>query len=168
MSIHWNVFFSFYLSLHFEDFRTLKVGTHEYFGQTIETTPIRTTFALCYNVESKSKLDYDTALIFFVYDQNTKMDKLKSIKLYVAANNTWQGVIYGAWPNTKNPLKVVGEFSKDGEHNMYYVPIEETERSHLKGIDDYSQCIDQKDSIGQSCKSIFHPNSYKYENKSVS
>ena len=88
----------------------MKVGTHEYFGQTIETTPIRTTFALCYKVESKSKLDYDTALIFFVYDQNTKMDKFKSIKLYVAANNTWQGVIYGAWPNTKNPLKVVGKF----------------------------------------------------------
>ena len=156
----------FLLSPDPNDLRSLKVGTHEYFGQTIETTPIRTTFALCYNVESKSKLDYDTALIFFVYDQNTKKDKLKSIKLYVAANNTWQGVIYGAWPNTKNPLKVIGKFSED--HNIYYVPIEVTERSHLKGVDDYSQCIDQKESVGQSCKSIFHPYSYKYENKYVS
>ena len=107
-------------------------------------------------------------MMFFVkYRANTN-DTLESIKLYVAANNTWQGVIYGAWPNIKNPLKVIGKFSRDGDHNIYYVPIEVTERSHLSGVDDYSQCIDQKESVGQSCKSIFHPNSYKYENKYVS
>ena len=148
----------------------LKVGTYEYFGMTLETTPIRTKFALSYKVESKSKFSRDTSMIFTVFDENLKEsnNKLATIELDVAAHNTWQGVINGDWPNTKNPLKVVGKFSRDGEHNIYYVPIEETERSHLKGIDDYSQCIDQKDSIGQSCKSIFHPNSYKYENKSVS
>ena len=159
----------FLLSPDANNVRTLKVGTHEYFGQTIETTPIRTTFASCYKIESKSKLGDDTALIFFVYDKNTKLsnNRLESIKLYVAANNTWQGVIYGAWPNTKNPLKVIGKFSRD-DHNIYYVPIEMTERSHLKGIGDYSVCIHLRESIGQSCKSIFHPYSYKYENKFVS
>ena len=149
------------------DFKLLKVGTHEYFGLTIETTPIRTMFALCYKVESKSKLGYDTSMIFSVPNQNrevSKNDKLESIKLYVAANNTWQGVIFREWPNTKNPLKVIGKFSSDS-HNFYYVPIEVTERSHLKGNVDYSQCIDQKEFIGESCKSIFHPNSYKYEDK---
>ena len=145
----------------------MKVGTHEYFGQTIETTPIRTTFASCYKVESKSKFGYDTAMMFFVkYRANTN-DTLESIKLYVAANNTWQGVIFREWPNTKNPLKVIGKFSSD-YHNFYYVPIEVTERSHLKGNIDYSQCIEQKEFIGEGCKSIFHPNSYKYENKYVS
>ena len=148
----------------------MEVGTFEYFGQTIETTPIRTTFALCYKVESKSKFDDDTAMIFLVYDQKDNyvdIDKLKSIKLYVAANNTWQGVIYGTWPNTKNPLKVIGKFLKDS-NNLYSVPIEVTERRHLKGYGNYSECVDQNESIGQSCKSIFHPNSYKYENKFVS
>ena len=127
-------------------------------------------FALCYKVESKSKLGYDTAMIFTVsYQKKTisKIDKLENIKLYVTANNTWQGVIYRSWPNTKNPLKVIGKFS-GGTHNFYYVPIEVTERSHLKGNGNYSQCIDQHKSIGQSCKSIFHPNSHKYENKFVS
>ena len=162
----------FLLSPDHDDFRSLKVGTHEYFGQTIETTPIRTTFALCYKVESKSKFDDDTALMFWVSDQvgkktNDKIDKFKSIKLYVAANNTWQGVIYGKWPNTKNPQKVIGTFSTNS-HNSYFVPVEVTERSHLRGNGNYSQCIDQKESVGQSCKSIFHPNSYKYENKFVS
>ena len=149
----------------------MKVGTNKYFGQTIEATPIRTTSALCYKVESKLKFGDDTSVIFWVFNQNRKndgIDSLKSMKLYVAANNTWQGVIYGAWPNTKNPLKVIGKFSKDGDHNIYYVPIEVTERSYLKGVDDYSLCIDRKESVGQSCKSIFHPYSYEYENKYVS
>ena len=162
----------FLLSPDPDDVRSLKVGTHEYFGQTIETTPIRTTFALCYKVKSKSKFDDDTALMFWVSDQvgkktNDKIDKFKSIKLYVAANNTWQGVIYGKWPNTKNPQKVIGTFSTNS-HNSYFVPVEVTERSHLRGNGNYSQCIDQNESVGQSCKSIFHPNSYKYENKFVS
>ena len=126
-------------------------------------------FALCYKVESKSKLGYETSMIFAASNQNreiSKNDKLESIKLYVAANNTWQGVIFREWPNTKNPLKVIGKFSSD-YHNFYYVPIEVTERSHLKGNIDYSQCIEQKEFIGEGCKSIFHPNSYKYENKYV-
>ena len=147
----------------------MKVGTNKYFGQTIEATPIRTTSALCYKVESKLKFGDDTSVIFTVFNQNRKkygIDSLKSMKLYVAANNTWQGVIYGTWPNTKNPLKVIGKFSNDS-NNLYFVPIEVTERSHLKGNGNYSQCINQKEYIGQSCKSIFHPNSYKYEKKFV-
>ena len=148
----------------------MKIGIHEYFEQTIETTPIRTVFALCYKVESKSKFSYDTAMIFTVSHQNkdiSNIDKLESIKMYMAANNSWQGVIFRAWPSTKNPLKVIGKFSSN-THNFYYVPIEVTERSHLKGNGNYSQCIDKKESIGQNCKSIFHPNSFKYENKFVS
>ena len=155
----------FLLSPDPNDLRSLKIGTHEYFGQTIETTPIRTTFASCYKVESKSKFGYDTAMMFFVKYRTTTNDTLESIKLYVAANNTWQGVIYGAWP-TKNPLRITGKIGRDSL-NSYFMPIEVTERSHLKGNGNYSQCIDEKESIGLSCKSIFHPNSYKYENKFV-
>ena len=145
-----------------EGYQQLKVGTHEYFGQTIETTPIRTTFSLCYKVESKSIFGDGTAIMFWVYKIG-----IKSMKLYVAADNTWQGVIYRQWPNTKNPLSVVGKFSTDS-HNSHLVPIEVTERSHLKGNGNFSQCIAQKESIGQSCKSIFHPNSNQFENKFVS
>ena len=124
--------------------------------------------AICYKVESMSKFNHDTAMMFIIHypTRNLSDDKLESINLYVAANNTWQGAIYGTWPNTKNPLKVVGKISKES-HNVYYVPIEVTEISHLKGNGNYSECIDQNDSIGQSCKSMFHPNSYKYENKFV-
>ena len=147
----------------------LKVGTYEYFGLTLETTPIRTKFALCYKVESKSKFSHDTSMIFTVFDEQVKIsnNKLATIELDVAAHNTWQGVINGNWPNTKNPLKVVGQFSRDS-HNSHYLPIEVSEISHLKGNGNYSECIAQKEYAGQSCKSIFHPNSYKHENKFVS
>ena len=151
------------------EFKFLKVGTHEYFGQIIEATPIKTTLALCYKVESKSKFRDDTSVIFTVRNKKGLKvdDKLKSMKLYVAAKNSWQGVIYGTWPNTKNPLKVIGKFTSES-NNFYDVPIEVTERSHLMGNGNYSQCIDQTEFNGQSCKSIFHPNSHKYENKFVS
>ena len=149
------------------DLRSLKIGTHEYFGQTIETTPIRTTFASCYKVESKSKFGYDTAMMFFVKYRTTTNDTLESIKLYVAANNTWQGVIYGAWPNTKNPLKVIGKFSRDGDHNIYYVPIEVTKWTYMNGHGNYSQCLEEQEPISKSCKSIFHPKSFKFESRLV-
>ena len=162
-----NLFFNIH-SLY--EFQYLKVGTHEYFGQSIETTPIRTQLALCYKMESKTKFDHDTAFFFSVHDEKRKpsndtIDKLESINLYVADNNTWQGVIYGAWP-TKNPLRITGKIGRDSL-NSYFMPIEVTERSHLKGNGKYSQCIDENEYIGLSCKSIFHPNSYKYENKFV-
>jgi hypothetical protein len=108
-------------------------------------------------------------MMFTVLYPNRKIsdDKLESIKLYVAALNTWQGVIYGAWLNTKNPLKVAGKFSTDS-HNMYHVLIEVTEISHLMGKGNFSDCIYKRESVGQKCISIFHPESYKYENKFVS
>ena len=149
------------------EYHFLKVGTHEYFGQTIETTPIKTTLALCYKVESKSKFRNDTSVIFMVRNKKDLKvdDKLKSMKLYVTTYNSWQGVIYGTWP-TKNPLRITGKIGRDSL-NSYFMPIEVTERSHLKGNGNYSQCIDEKETIGLGCTSIFHPNSYKYENKFV-
>ena len=93
----------------------MEEGTHEYFGQSIETTPIRTTSGLCYKVESKAtKFEYETSFLFTIVDINGRkdqVDKLEKVNLYVVASNTWQGVIYGSWANTKNPLNINGEFN---------------------------------------------------------
>ena len=96
-------------------------------------------------------------MIFTVFDKNLKKsnNKLAAIELNVAAHNTWQGVINGNWPNTKNPLKVVGKFSKDS-HNSYYVPIEVTEISHLKGNGNYSECI-EKNMLDKVANPFFIP-----------
>ena len=87
--------------------------------------------------------------------------------MYVTASNTWQGVIYGTWQNAIKPLKVIGEFSQSS-HNMYNVPIKVTERSFLNSNGNFFECLETENPIGENCKSIFHPNSYKEKNRSVS
>ena len=157
------------LSFGFEEMAMkLKVGTHEYFGQSIETTPIRTTSGLCYKVESKeTNFEDETSFVFTVYYYNWGNDqdeKFEKINLYVVADNTWQGVIYGSWANTKNPLKVTGDFH-DLSINVNFVKIEATEWTYMKGNGNYSQCLQEQEPISESCKSIFHPNSLKYESR---
>ena len=149
--------------------KLLKVGTHEYFGQIIETLPMRTTSGLCYKVESKATpFEYETSFLFMVwnYINGQKQNKLEKIKLYVVADNTWQGVIYGSWANTKNPLKVIGDFHELSS-DVHFVPIEVTEWNYMKGNGNYSQCLEEKESDPGSCKSIFHPQSFKFESRSV-
>ena len=147
----------------------LEIGTHEYFGQSIETTPIRTTSGLCYKVESnETNFKDETSFVFSVnanylwgMDQD---DKFEKINLYVVADNTWQGVIYGSWANTKNPLKVTADFhSLSIDAN--FVKIEAREWTYIKGNGNFSQCLQEREPISESCKSIFHPNSFKYESR---
>ena len=151
----------------------MEEGTHEYFGQSIETTPIRTTSGLCYKVESKAtKFEYKTSFLFTVVDINggkDQVDKLEKVNLYVVASNTWQGVIYGSWANTKNPLNIIGDFNDalDDSINIHFVPIEVTEWAHMNGTGNYSQCLEEQEPISKSCKSIFHPKSFKFESRSV-
>ena len=151
----------------------MEEGTHEYFGQSIETTPIRTTSGLCYKVESKAtKFEYETSFLFTIVDINGRkdqVDKLEKVNLYVVASNTWQGVIYGSWANTKNPLNINGEFNDllANSINIYFVPIEVTEWTYMNGNGNYSQCLEEQEPISKSCKSIFHPKSFKFESRSV-
>ena len=146
----------------------LKKGTHDYFGQSIETTPIRTTSGLCYKVESNAtKFEYKTSFVFIVVDINGKkdqVDKLEKMNLYVVATNTWQGVIYGSWADTKNPLKIIGDFNDvlANSINIYFVPIEATEWAYMNGTGNYSRCLEEQEPISKSCKSIFHPKSFKF------
>ena len=146
----------------------MEVGTHEYFGQIIETTPIRTTSGLCYKVESKeTKFEDETSFVFSVYSYNfdqwtmNQDENFEKINLYVVADNTWQGVIYGSWANTKNPLKVTGDFL-NLSLNLNFVTIEATEWTYMKGNGNFSQCLQEQEPISESCKSIFNPNSAKY------
>ena len=151
---------------------TLKIGTNNHLGQTIEVLPIRTTSALCYKVESMSKFNTATSLIISVWDLNRKKstervaDNIENIQMYVAAHNTWQGVIYGSWHDTNKPLKVIGELSEN-TYNLIQVPIKVTERSHLKGNSNFSECLERRKPTGECCKSMFNPNSYNEDSRFV-
>ena len=101
------------------------------------------------------------------FAKGNSVDKVNLINLYVADNNTWQGLIYGVWPkHTKSPLKIVGEIS-ESSMNQYIVQLEKAEWSYLEGNDNYSECLRDNEITGTDCKSMFHPNSYKFENRYV-
>ena len=148
----------------------MEEGNHEYFGQSIETTPIRTTSGLCYKVESKAtKFEYETSFLYTVFDIDEKInpiDKLQKINLFVVADNTWQGVIYESWANTKKPKKVIGVFNTFS-FDIHYVPIEVTEWTYIKGIGNFQQCLEEQEPISDSCKSIFFPKSRSVFQKSI-
>ena len=133
--------------------------------------PIRTTSALCYKVQPL-KFELHTVLLFSIlgFAKGNSVDKVNLINLYVAGNNTWQGLIYGKWPkHAKSPLKIVGEISQSsGSMNQYIVPLEIADWSYLEGNGNYSECLKDDEIIGTDCKSMFHPNSYKFEKRYVS
>lgn len=142
----------------------LKIGTHDYFGETINTVPIRTTSALCYKVEPL-KFEFTTSLLFqiLIFDKVNSVDK---VNLYVAANNTWQSLIYGVLPrHAKSPLKIVGEISQNSKLNQYNAQLEIAEWSYMEG--NKSNCLRDNEMTGLGCNSMFHPDSYKFENRYV-
>ena len=142
-------------------FPTLKIGTHEYLGETIDTVPIRTTSALCYKVKPLN-LKFGKSILFQIFVSDNSLEK---INLYVAANNTWQGVIYGKWPKkAKSPVKIVGEISQKSI-NQYTASLELSDWSYLEGNANYSECLSDKEMYGTGCISMFHPDSYKFENR---
>ena len=101
------------------------------------------------------------------FGKENSVDKVNLINLYVAGNNTWQGLIYGEWPkHAKSPLKIVGEISQSSM-NQYIVPLEIADWSYLEGNGNYSECLRDNEITGTDCKSMFHPNSYKLENRYV-
>ena len=118
---------------------------------------------------NETKFEYQTSFIFNVVDTigpKNQIDKLEKINLYVAADNTWQGVTYGSWANTKNPLKVIGEI-QDFSFNINFVPIEATEWTYVNDTGNFSQCLEDQEPIYKSCKSIFHPKSFIFEKRLV-
>ena len=145
------------------EFLTLNIGTHNYFGDVIDTVPIRTTSGLCYKVKPL-KFEFDTALLFQII-AFPKGNLVNQINLYIATDSTWQGVIYGEWPrHAKSPLKIVGEISPKSL-NQYISLLEITEWNYMEGIINYSECLLDYETISTGCISMFHPNAYEFDDK---
>ena len=123
-------------------------------------------------MESLSKLDYDTSILFSVRDftKENSVDKVHRIKFYVAANTTWQGLIYGGRPkHTKSPMKIVGELRQNWI-NQYIAPLEIAEWTYMEDNttnNNYSECLRDNEITGIGCNSMFHPNAYKFENRYI-
>ena len=94
----------------------LKIGSHKYFGKTIDVQPVRTLYnGLCYKLElSDSSIPVsaeDHNNFFGLFMKNLTNDELTEFHLTFAAKDTWQGMINGkaVWPYNKIPPKITGE-----------------------------------------------------------
>ena len=99
---------------------------------------------------------------------NLGVDKLEGMDWYVAANNTWQGIITRRWPYDNIPTKFMGKLKKDLNYNE--IRLKEHEWKYIKGsTSSFEKCFDEiaghDDFEGQNCHSIFDPNSFKYEKR---
>ena len=76
------------------EFYQLKTGEQDVLGMTVIVHPIKTMAALCYKIEFWQT--HCTGLEMTLSSPtNLGVDKLEGIDWYVAANNTWQGIITG-------------------------------------------------------------------------
>ena len=79
----------------------------------MKISPIKTPHALCIKIEYLYKIPLDESDFIFI-DVKISNENLKQLNMFVAAENTWQGVTYRNWPYNQIPLKIVGKISDSG------------------------------------------------------
>ena len=150
------------------NFHPLKNGKQEPFGLPIMVQPIRTMEALCYMLEFEKSPSQGQGLTLSS-PTNLGVDNLERMNWYVAAKNTWQGIIPGHWTYDNIPLKFYGELKKKiFDYNE--IRIKEHEWNYIKGSTlSFEKCFDEitghDDFQDQNCHSIFDPKSFKYEKR---
>ena len=77
------------------EFQQLKTGEQDVFDMKVIVHPIKTMEALCYKIEFSKLKPHCTLSLTLSSPTNLGVDKLEGIDWYVAANNTWQGIITG-------------------------------------------------------------------------
>ena len=86
------------------------------------------------------------------------MDKLSKIKLMIAEENTWQGIIMDKWPYSKIPPTITSHL-KENKVMYTVVKLEENVWNYHSGFNDFESCHEMKKKL--NCTSIFDPLSFK-------
>ena len=76
------------------------------------------------------------------------------MNLFFVTNETWQGIIDKAWPYSKFPFTLIGQF-QTGVTDINFAYIEENDWKFLEGKEDFDACLDEYKST--KCISIFDP-----------
>ena len=148
------------------EFYQLETGKQEAFGLTFTVYPIKTMTALCYKLDFLESPCNGQCLTISSTNLRGE-DKLDGISWYVAANNTWQGIIQGHWPYENIPLKFYGELKQKQKYDYNEIRLKEHKWNYLNGYPSFEKCCNEvtkyDDSDGQNCNSIFDPNSSNYK-----
>ena len=142
-------------------FTPLKLGVHEYFGETVELVPIRTYMqGLCYKLKFLDTKPFDpsTSLQFFISSNiSTGMDALEKVSVIIASSNTWQGIVLNVWPYNKDHLEIIGRLSTE-VISIQMADLKEHMYINRVGEMDFDKCINKN--YTQTCASIFDPRSF--------
>ena len=149
--------------------KLLRVGTHDYFGNTIDVLQIPTIRGgLCYKLElSKETIPTkgnisDLPFTLMMTNSIEGTDKLKGYRLMIASSNTWQGLVYGKWPYKKVPPIVTGNLVSKLMSNVD-IELEESVWNYRNGEDNFVLCMKGKEN--DHCKSIFDTSTFQNDTR---
>ena len=144
----------------------LRVGTHDYFGNTIDVLQIPTIASgLCYKLElSKGTIPISPNGFFTLFMTNSVegTDKLEGFRLMIASSNTWQGLVYGRWPYKKVPPIVTGNLASKLMSSVE-IELEENVWNYRNGEDNFDLCM--KGYENDHCKSIFDTSTFQNDTR---
>ena len=147
----------------------LRVGTHDYFGNTIDVLQIPTIASgLCYKLElSKGTIPISDPLnngffTLFMTNSVEGTDKLEGFRLMIASSNTWQGLVYGRWPYKKVPPIVTGNLASKLMSSVE-IELEENVWNYRNGEDNFDLCM--KGNENDQCKSIFDTSTFQNDTR---
>ena len=136
-----------------------QIGEHDYYGTRIEVVPIRTMVdGLCYKFNLSNPFPSYNRLQIVIGSSILGTDKLNKVDLFIAAENTWQGLIYHDWPYSKIPLTASGVFSTEVA-KIITIDLEENVWNYRDGEDNFGDCMNGLQR--SKCASIFDPRSLK-------
>ena len=128
----------------------------------IEITPIKTIInGLCYKIQLSNSLPNPPDFFkLTLYSPENGRDKIEKIRMLIASNNTWQGIINSNWPYSRAPPLIQKEFTPN-IHKVVRINLEENVWKLRSGIEDFNKCMKDKDN--GKCLSLFDisPNEYK-------
>ena len=90
------------------------------------------------------------------------IDKLTKFKWTIAAENTWQGIIYSKWPYSNSP-PIISADLMPGLSSFYLIELEENIWKYIAGETSFDRCMD--DNEKESCLSIFDARSMNVESR---
>lgn len=137
----------------------LQIGIHDYNGTKIEVVPIRTMgYGLCHKFKMSKPFPTFGKLQIVIGSSSLETDRLHKVDLFIAAENTWQGLFYHDWPYSKIPLTASGVFSTKVA-KIITIDLEENVWNYRDGEDNFGDCMNGLQR--SKCASIFDPRSLK-------
>ena len=127
---------------------------------------------LCYKLNvSKSFIPtgdhglLDSGFGLMLKSYNKGIDKLAKFKLIIAAENTWQGIIYDKWFYSGKAPPIINADLIPGLSKNYFIDLEANIWNYKNGKTSFDSCVAKNEK--ESCLSIFDTRSLHVDSRYV-